>query len=278
MNFRCYKEFFIHNFKLKHCAEFNESVFSAGISIYEVIRIENGIPLFLEDHLNRLFYSADISNLSITESYCDIETLISELIKKNNTNEGKIKLIIRFDKENSSSEKDFLIYFTPHYFPSVKEYKYGVKVGLCRTIRSNPNAKILNTEARKKANNTIVEEKLFEVLLINNEGFITEGSRSNIFFIKDNMVITPPEKDVLNGITRKNILKICKLNKIEIIEKKVHYSELKSIDTMFLTGTSLKALPVRFFGEIEFSTNHKILNRIMELYKESIIRYVSSKI
>ena len=249
----CYKEFFIHNLNLKHCTEFNESVFSAGISIYEVIRIENGIPLFLEDHLNRLFYSADISNLSINESYCDIEV------------------------ENSSSEKDFLIYFTPHYFPTVEEYKYGVKVGLCRTIRSNPNAKILNTEARKKANNTIVEEKLFEVLLINNEGFITEGSRSNIFFIKDNMVITPPEKDVLNGITRKNILRICKLNKIEIIEKKVHYSELKSIDTMFLTGTSLKALPVRFFEEIEFSTNHKILNRIMELYEESIIQYVSLK-
>ena len=44
-----------------------------------------------------------------------------------------------------------------------------------------------------------------------------------------------------------------------------------------LTGTSLKALPVRFFEEIEFSTNHKILNRIMELYKESIIQYVSLK-
>ena len=61
----CYKEFFIHNFKLKHCTEFDESVFTTGISIYEVIRIEQGIPLFLEDHLNRLFYSADISNLSI---------------------------------------------------------------------------------------------------------------------------------------------------------------------------------------------------------------------
>ncbi len=274
---KCNKEFFIHNFKIKHCTEFDESVFTTGISIYEVIRIEQGIPLFLEDHLNRLFYSADISNLSINESYCDIETLISELIQKNNTNEGKIKLIIRFDKKNGSNEQDFLIYFTPHYFPSVKEYKYGVKIGLCRTIRSNPNAKILNTEARRKANNTIVEENLFEVLLINHEGFITEGSRSNIFFIKDNMVITPPEKDVLNGITRKNILKICRLNKIEIIEKKVHYSELKSMDTMFLTGTSLKALPVRLFEEIEFSTNHKILNRIIELYEESIIRYVSSK-
>ncbi len=273
----CNKEFFIHNFKIKHCTEFDESVFTTGISIYEVIRIEQGIPLFLEDHLNRLFYSADISNLSINESYCDIETLISELIQKNNTNEGKIKLIIRFDKENGSNEQDFLIYFTPHYFPSVEEYEYGVKIGLCRTIRSNPNAKILNTEARRKANNTIVEENLFEVLLINHEGFITEGSRSNIFFIKDNMVITPPEKDVLNGITRKNILKICRLNKIEIIEKKVHYSKLKSMDTMFLTGTSLKALPVRLFEEIEFSTNHKILNRIIELYEESIIRYVSSK-
>jgi len=274
----CYKEFFIHNFKLKHYSEFDDSNLSLGISIYEVIRIEQGIPLFLEDHLNRLFHSAEISNLSINESYCDIETLISELIKKNNTNEGKIKLIIRFDKENNSNEKDFLIYFTPHYFPSVEEYKNGVNIGLCRTVRTNPNAKILYTEARKKANSRIVEEKLFEVLLINNEEYITEGSRSNIFCIKDNIVITPPEKDVLNGVTRKNILKICKENKIEIIEKKIHYSELKKMDALFISGTSLKALPVRCFEEIAFNTNNKILNRIMKYYEGLISNYISSKV
>lgn len=271
------QEYLIHNFKLKRCAEFNENVLAKGIAIYEVIKIKQGIPLFLEEHLNRLYTSADISNLSINESYCDIETLIGELIKKNNTKEGKINLIIRFEKENGSSEKDLLIYFTPHYFPSVEEYQNGVIIGSCYATRGNPNAKILNSETRIKANNIIIEEKLFEVLLINDEGFITEGSRSNVFFIMDNKVVTPPVKGVLNGITRMNIIKLCKQNNIEIIEEKIHYSQIKDIDTLFLTGTSIHALAVKKFEDLEFNTNNEILNRIMKLFNELTENYISSK-
>lgn len=274
----CYKDFFIHNFKFYPCEEFNETLLSPGTSIYEVIRIEEGIPLFLEDHLNRLFYSLDASHLSINESYCDIDTLISELIKKNNTKEGKIKLIIQFDKINGFKERNLFIYFTPHYFPSEQEYTQGVTIGLCQATRLNPNAKILNTEARKKANNTILEEKLFEVLLINNEGFINEGSRSNIFFIKGNRIITPPEKDVLNGVTRRNILRICRKNNIEIAEEKIQYSDIQHIDAAFLTGTSIKVLPVKFIVDTEFNINHTSLQRIRKLYDESIVEYIKSRI
>ena len=273
----CYKEFFIHNFKLKKVSEFDEYLTSKGTSIYEVIRIQQGIPIFLEDHLNRLFDSADISNLQINESYCDIETLIGELIKKNETKEGKIKLIIHFEQGNANNEKDLLIYFTPHFFPSFEEYTNGVKIGLCSAMRSTPNAKILNTEARKKANNTIVEEKLFEVLLMNTEGFVTEGSRSNIFFVRNNKVFTPPEKDVLNGVTRRNILKICKQNKIAVIEKSIHFSEIETMDSAFLSGTSLKILPIKYLESTELNINHKLLNRIKELYDQLEIKYISSK-
>jgi branched-chain amino acid aminotransferase len=273
-----YQEYLIHNFKLKNCKEFKESDLAKGISIYEVIRIKQGIPLFLEDHLNRLFYSADILNLSISESYCDIETLIGELIKKNNTKEGKIKLIIRFEKDNGSLEKDLLIYFTSHYFPSDEEFNNGVTIGFCNATRGNPNAKILETEARTKANDTIAEKKLFEVLLINNDGFITEGSRSNVFFIKDNKVITPPVRDVLNGITRKNIIKLCKQNNIEITEGKIHFSEIQNMDTVFLTGTSLNTLAVKELEEFEFNTKNEILNRISDLYKKLIEKYFTSKV
>ena len=273
----CYLDFYIHNFKFKKISEFDESIINSGISIYEVIRIEQGIPLFLEDHLSRLFDSADLSHLNINESYCDIETLIEELIKKNNAAQGKIKLVIHFDKENGSQEKDLLMYFTPHYFPSNNEYKNGVKIGLCSAIRTNPNAKILNTEARKKANNTIVEEKLFEVLLINDKGFITEGSRSNIFFIKDNKIITPPQKEVLNGITRRNILKICKQNKIDIIEESLNVSNIKEIDVAFLSGTSLKVLPVKQIEKHEFNIENEFLKRIMKLYNDAIDNYILTK-
>lgn len=273
----CFREYYIHNYKLKPCSDFDESIISKGISVYEVIRIESGFPIFLEDHLNRLFHSAEIINLTIDESYCDFESLIDQLIKTNKINRGKIKLVIHFNTGNEKHEKDLLVYFTPHYFPSTDEYKKGVKVGLCKAVRSHPNAKILNTEARKKANNTIVEERLFEVLLVDEDGFITEGSRSNIFFIKDNKVITPPEKDVLVGIARKNIKKICKSNNIEFIEKKIHYSMISGKDSIFLTGTSLKVLPVGFLEEFRYNTKNELLKKLMKLYDKSIQEYILSK-
>ncbi|HAF28669.1 MAG TPA: aminotransferase class IV [Bacteroidales bacterium] len=273
----CYEKYFIHNFKLKQSSVFEELVLSSGISIYEVIKIEQGIPLFLENHLNRLFSSADLSNLSINESYCDLEKLISELINRNKATEGKIKLVIRFDKNSRSNEKDLLIYFTPYSYPTADDYRFGVKIGLCKAVRTNPNAKILNTEARNKANEVIAKSTFFEVLLVDDHGFITEGSKSNIFFIKDSQLITPPESAVLNGVTRKNILKICKQNKIDLLEEKISISDIKNMDSAFLTGTSLNVLPVHFIEEIEFKTENKILKRLVKLYELSVVEYISLK-
>jgi branched-chain amino acid aminotransferase len=272
----CIKDFYLHNFKFKKSDEFDESVLTSGISLYEVIKIENRIPIFLEDHLNRLFESADISYLQINESYCDIESLILELIKKNDADKGKIKIIIHFN-ENSKSEEDLLIYFTPHIIPSKENYENGIVAGICDAVRLNPNAKIYNTDARKKANVKILQEKLFEVLLVDKEGFITEGSRSNVFFIQDHKVLTPPNKDVLNGITRKHIIDICLKNNIPIIEQKINYSEIPQIDAIFFTGTSIDVLPVKTIEKNVFSTNNTLLKQIMDLYKQLISDYIASK-
>ncbi len=274
----CTNDLYLHNFRFRSCKDFNDNLLTKGKAIYEVIKIENGIPIFLEDHLNRLFDSADISRLNINESYCDFETLINELIKKNKVNEGKIKLIVRFDDQNGNSEKDLLIYFTPYLFPNKEEYQDGVEVGLCNAVRLNPNAKVYNTEARKKANHRIVEEKLYEVLLMNKDGFVAEGSRSNIFFIKNNKVITPPVCDVLNGITRKQLINICKQKNIDIAEDRIHFSDLSNMDCAFLSGTSIKVLPVKNIGDGKFDTKNKVLRRIMGLYDQAIADYINSKI
>ena len=273
----CYKDFYIHNFKFEDCNNFDDSLLNKGISIYEVIRIEKGIALFLENHLNRLFTSANLSNLNIDESYCDFETLISELIKKNNETEGKIKIVIHFH-ENNRQEKDVLIYFTPHYFPTQEEFKNGIKVGICIAERQNPNAKVLNTEARNRANNTIAEKKLFEVLLTDHNGYITEGSRSNVFFIKDNAVITPPAGDVLMGITRNNIIKLCKENKINILEQKVHLNDVSNMDAAFLSGTSLKILPISCIEGKTINHQHQLLEKLKSLYNKLIENYISERL
>ena len=274
----CTQDFYLHNFKFVKCSEFSEDLYHDGISIYEVIRIEKGIPLFIENHLNRLFHSAEISNLNIDESYCDFETLIEQLINKNNTSFGKIKIIIHYNSDCNNSEKDLLIYFTQHYFPSELELFNGVNIGICQAIRTNPHAKILNTEARLRANNSIVESKLFEVLLQDSDGYITEGSRSNVFFIKNETVITSPENDVLMGITRTNIIKICKQNNISLIEQKVHFSDLSTMDSVFISGTSLKILPVKNIEEIQYSIQNKVLKKIMELYDSLIDDYIKERL
>ncbi|MBI9053959.1 MAG: aminotransferase class IV [Bacteroidales bacterium] len=270
-------DYYIHNFKLLESSNFDEKILKEGTSIYEVIRIENTIPLFLENHLNRLFHSADISNLNIDLSYCDIEILIEQLIKKNKVLNGKIKIVALYNS-NNKSEKELLIYFTPHYFPTKFEILEGVNIGICKVTRTNPNAKILNTKARAKADKSITKKKLFEVLLQNDAGYITEGSRSNIFFIKNNTIFTPPENDILMGITRNNIISVCNQYNINIIEKKIHSSEISEMDSAFISGTSLKVLPVRCIETQIFNTRNSILMDIITLYDAMIEEYVLSKL
>jgi len=274
----CINGYYIHNFKLIESSKFNEEILIDGTSIYEVIRIEQGIPVFLEDHLNRLFYSAELSNLNIDESYCDFETLIEQLILKNKIKQGKIKIVVHFNTNQMNLEKNVLIYFTQHYFPSEQEIKTGVKSGLCRATRINPNAKILNTNARLKANNIISENKFFEVLLLDDDGFITEGSRSNVFFIKGDTLYTPPNSDILMGISRKNVIELCSKNNIKINEKKIHRSEISEIDSVFISGTSLKVLPLRTIDNDTFNPENKILLKLIELFNFQIQSYVQEKL
>ncbi len=147
---------------------------------------------------------------------------------------------------------------------------------MCKAVRINPNAKVLNIQARQKANNVIVEKKLFEVLLLDVNDFITEGSRSNVFFIKDNVIYTPPGKDVLQGITRKNILHICEQQNLSLIQKNIHLSELENFDAVFLSGTSLKVLPVKNIETHFFGTKNKTLQQLMDLYHVLIKQYIKN--
>jgi len=273
----CFQSFFIHNNITKPCNEFCDDFYSTGTSVYEVIRIEKGVALFAEDHLERLFNSAAILNLKINESEDEIKSNIRNLIKINNSFVGKIKLMVHFNPENNK-QQDFLLYFNPHYFPTDEEYKSGVRTGLCNAIRTNPNAKMHNTEARLKANHIIAEQKLFEVILMDNEGCITEGSRSNVLFISDNSVISAPEKYILQGIARKNVKRICNKNNIGFIERKIKLTDMNRMDAMFLTGISLKILPVATFDDIRFKVENPLLARLMQLYDLEIENYIKSKI
>jgi len=99
---------------------------------------------------------------------------------------------------------------------------------------------------------------------------------SNVFFIKDSRVYTPPLESVLPGITRKHIISTCKKLGIPILESKISIEDLKGFDSVFLSSTSSNALPVSDIEGISFGTQNTILLSIMNEFNNTIREYITN--
>ncbi|WP_034429879.1 aminotransferase class IV [Caldisalinibacter kiritimatiensis] len=244
-------------------------------SIYEVIRVIDGIPLYFEDHIYRMRKSAELLGYEIFKSNEEIINQISRLIKVNNSPNLNIKLLC-----SNLTEKNqiILVYFIESHYPTKQMYNRGIHTILFNSERKNPNAKVVNTSFREKVNEKIKAEKAYEAILVNSAGYITEGSRSNIFFVKDNSVYTAPAGDVLLGVTRKRIVALCKNVGINVVEKNVHVDNLDEIDGLFMTGTSVNVLPITTIDNKKYdSVNNEIIKRIGEEYLQDVRGYINLK-
>lgn len=217
--------------------------------IYEVIRLISASPLYLEDHFVRLQKSADLIDkklpLTIDGLKSDIKRLLqAEMIPDNNL------MLICYYNENTSW---YIIYYRKSVYPVKEMYKTGVKTGLLRLERNLPNAKILDVGYRETVSAEIIKRNLYEIILVNRDGVICEGSKSNIFFYKNNIFYTPPKELILEGITRKYVIESIKRSGFEIIEAFVHESELDEYNGAFLTGTSIGALPIKQIDNIIYA-------------------------
>jgi branched-chain amino acid aminotransferase len=242
--------------------------------IYEVIRVIKGVPLFLEDHLERMFQSANIINYSLDRSEAEIKKDIRGLIQKNEVNNLNIKLISADVEETG---KVFLAYFIESFYPPEEYYKEGIHTILFHYERENPNAKVLISSFKEQVSKELKEKGAFEALLVNKDGYIPEGSRSNMFFVKGDKVYTAPKGNVLLGITRKHILSICNRLNVKVIEENIHVEDLNSLDGGFMSGTSVNVLPIATIDNIKIdSINNKIIKEINNAYIREIEKYISS--
>lgn len=243
-----------------------------GIQLYEVIRIIEGIPIFLEDHLDRLYQSASLTGMKQLPDSHILEEMIRNFIISQKKETGNIKL--RFSFSDSLAEPLCELNFIPHYYPTSEEYTNGVNVGLMAADRPIPQAKVQNSGIRDKANLSISNNKLFEVLLIDSEGNITEGSRSNVFFIKNRTLFSAPTDKILQGITRIKALELCNKAGIPVIETSIPVNALGQFDAAFLTGTSSKLLPISSVNEVRYKTNLPLIIKLQKLYNQLIENYL----
>jgi 4-amino-4-deoxychorismate lyase len=195
---------------------------------------------------------------------------VLELVEK----ENKKFIAVKINVYKNGLKSDIII--TTREIPYGEEdYKVGISIGIAKG-RRNPYSTLVYHKSSSYAENYIEREigkkdGFNEIIFLNVDGYISEGSMSNVFFVKDGVVFTPPVScGILNGIIRQKVIAVCEDNDIEVRENFLKLNEFKKWDEIFITNSLLKVMKVNNFNGIRFdisscTLSEKIKRKIEEM-------------
>jgi branched-chain amino acid aminotransferase len=250
---------------------FKPPIIPNHINVYEVVRAQNGVVLFAENHFARLAKSLEIANTKSTIGYDSWLALAQQVLMLNNAT----NINVRYDYYCiNGTIQDVVVSTLPPSYPSEQQRKNGVPVCLFFAERQLPNAKITDAQVREAANQRIASTNSFEALLVNHNDAITEGSRSNFFAIIDNKLITAPDHLVLQGIMRQQVIKVIENNNLELSYRPIGADEVKTIEGAFLTGTSPRVLTINRIDNTPINHNHRLVKVLYTKIEQEVARYI----
>jgi branched-chain amino acid aminotransferase len=258
----CIGNYFILNGKLEPSAEFDNSLVYKGDSVYEVIRVTGGVPIFFDDHFKRLENSLSLQHFSSLADFDKLKKDIVALVNSDRRKEINIKLVFNYNEGNDN----YLAYYIESIYPTPEQYRKGVKGILFYAERKNPHSKVINYKLRSDIHQELMSEGAYEALLVNDENLITEGSKSNIFFLKDDLLVTAPDEVILKGVTRKHILEICREQGIRMEFRCADADDIAKYDAVFMTGTSPMVLPFCCINDVHFNSGFPVFEKLRNEY------------
>ncbi len=244
-------------------ADDNEFVTTGDVTFYEVIRTREAIPLFFDDHMKRL--SEGISTrYNIDHDIAEkVREGLDALAGRESFPEVNVKVTVTF----TGQEYSLRIFYIASSYPDQEMISKGVRLLLYHAVRFDPGVKILNNRLRLSVNEELSEKGAYEALLVNREGYITEGSRSNVFFVAhDGTIHTASDKMVLQGITRRYVMQIIRNEGFVLVSEAVRAADISRFRSAFITGTSPMVLPVQSIEEQMFVVNNPVTERLRQVY------------
>ena len=265
---------------LSHTLHYGTGVFE-GVRAYET---SAGPAIFrLEEHTKRLFDAAEKINIKIPFSEEEINNVQCEVLNKNNLDEGYIRPIVYLGNEGLGLRaKDLSVNVAiaawewPSYMdPQAKKNGISVIKSSHRQYENplHSGHKIIGTYfSNTMALHEAIDNGADEAIMMDKNGFISEGSGENIFLVKNNIVFTPTIDHCLNGITRQSVIQIANDFDIEVSEKNIKFEELVDADEAFFTGTAVEITPVTTLNGkyINNGKRGKITKKLQEAFQEII--------
>ena len=241
-------------------AEAKVSVFDHGLlygdGVFEGIRSYNGGVFKLDEHLERLYDSAKSIMLQIPISIETMKETVLETLRRNHLTEAYIRLIITrgvgdlgLDPDKCPKPSIIIIADKIVLYPQ-KFYEDGLEIVTASVRRNyaeaiNPRIKSLNYLNNILAKIEGKQAGAEEVLMLNAEGYVVECSGDNIFWIKNETLVTPPvHMGILEGVTRNSVINLARDAGIHVEERVFTRHDLYIADECFLTGTAAEVIPV----------------------------------
>jgi len=212
-----------------------------GLGVYDTIEVIDGIPFYLNEHLKRLFESADMIDLNLPWALGEVTKWAGELLE--HLSGDCLLRVIALDL--SEGEEDKLMAMMPQLLPRypAQYYQDGVRLVTYEGCRHMPTCKSLNTLVNLLARRHAARFGAHEAILCSN-GRLTEGSRSNIFAVCKGEVLTPPSNWVLPGITRDIVMRLASEAGYTVRERNLWLAEVDRYEEFFITSTSMHIIPV----------------------------------
>ena len=268
---------------LSHTLHYGTGVFE-GVRAYDT---PNGPAIFrLKEHTNRLFDAAKKINIEVPFELDEIIDAQCETLNKNQLNAGYIRPIIYLGNEglglrarDLSVNVAIAAWEWPSYMdPEAK--KKGISIAKSSYLQyENPlhsGNKIIGTYFQNTmALHEAIDKGADEALMMDVNGFISEGSGENIFIVKDLKLMTPTKDHCLNGITRQSVIQIAKDLNYDVDEKNLTFDDLISADEAFFTGTAVEITPISKVDEVKIG--HDGAGEITKVLQNKFDEVISGK-
>jgi branched-chain amino acid aminotransferase len=229
--------------------------FLYGDGIFEGIRAYNGRLFELDAHIKRLFASAKTLLLDIPGTPGDVASWVVDTVRANNLRDAYIRLVISrgpgdlgLDPRNCTGSTVIIIADAIQLFP---ESLYDVGLPLASSALRRPSGDVLNPQIKSLNYLNSVLAKIEagqrgvpELVLLNQQGHVVEGTGDNVFIVRGGVLVTPPPSaGILVGITRAVVMELAKSEGFAVREENFTLHELYTADECFLTGTAAEIIP-----------------------------------
>lgn len=260
-----------------------------GLGVFEGVRAyktpDQGTCIFrLQEHTDRLFRSAHILGMPMPFDKATLNQAQKDVVRENGLEEGYLRPMCFYGSEGMGLRADNLqthAMVAAWEWPSYMDpdaHNRGIKVRTSSFTRHHVNISMCKAKANGNYINSMLalkealESGAEEALLLDNEGYVAEGSGENVFIVRDDKIYTPELTSCLEGITRDSIFALAAELGYQIREKRITRDEVYVADEAFFTGTAAEVVPIRELDgrAIGSGTRGPLTEKLQAMYFDSV--------